>query len=675
MANNTIRRAWNRDGMVHIEDLRGSAYQAEEKGHTFQIHGTDVNGNAVALYGTASAVFLRADSVDVVLTGTISDGIVSITLTEECYDVPGRFGLTIYLTSDGQTTAIYAAIGSVSRTSSGIVSSGTVDDVEDLIARINAAIASIPVDYSAFQTMTMMAYNAARVEYKNDVVNKDNTLYIYDEYVQANSEWDASKVSGTQLSRLATRGINIGENAVRKNPYINRLQYAIRMDGIAIRASDGAYLDRPSFTTFIRIPTTPGARIILSEVIGSSTYGIVFSKADGSALPTSTNLTYLNREGGFYAPQEAYWMTFTCKIGNAGTAYVYCVTPEENRIVNFDIYQLQAIGQLVNGGQYNAFPTMTEFNNKKVMSWMSSNDHFASAGTGGVTIADIDGNGFLSIHDIVGHEMGTKPWNGVLDGSSLCTSRDGKHLLFAGFSTYKVSNVDKYDSVILELDKNYEIVAYKVFQDSSDYFFSKVMETPANKLIICSYSSNGNIIIYHSNEAYNGSNLASLTWQKVTIISSMQYAAEADIGYVKNKLVCVVRRNTTSALYLETSDLEGLTGWSNTYEIGEIIHAPRIIPYTDDDYLVIVGAKYVSSEIRYPAMVVYDTASHALIDSSVMNTNVNRYGGYSDLVRTGKYTYEVIYYSDPTSDTNSCTEMFYQKVNIREMCPACRMLM
>ena len=37
MANNIIRRKWNQNALVSIEDLSGSVFQAESGGHTFEI--------------------------------------------------------------------------------------------------------------------------------------------------------------------------------------------------------------------------------------------------------------------------------------------------------------------------------------------------------------------------------------------------------------------------------------------------------------------------------------------------------------------------------------------------------------------------------------------------------------------------------------------------------------
>ena len=112
MPNNIIKRIWNQNEMVQIEDLRGMAFRSEEKGHTFQISG-ESKGDPVSLSGTVSAKFLKSDNTTTTISGSASDGVVSLTLSNACYTVKGRFQLTIFLTSDSQKAAIYSAVGAI----------------------------------------------------------------------------------------------------------------------------------------------------------------------------------------------------------------------------------------------------------------------------------------------------------------------------------------------------------------------------------------------------------------------------------------------------------------------------------------------------------------------------------------------------------------------------------
>lgn len=134
--NNVIKRPWDCQKLVPLDNLTGMVFQDESEAHTFQITGIDSNG-PVSLSGSVSAVFVRPDNADIAINGSISDGKAVITLPEACYYINGRFFLTIFLTSGAQKTAIYAAIGNVARTSGGAVAGDTPQDVSDLIDMIN----------------------------------------------------------------------------------------------------------------------------------------------------------------------------------------------------------------------------------------------------------------------------------------------------------------------------------------------------------------------------------------------------------------------------------------------------------------------------------------------------------------------------------------------------------
>lgn len=131
--NTVIKRAWNKNKLVKVEDLTGMTFQAESGGHTFEISGVDDTGAAVSLSGTVEARFLRADNAEIIISGAASGGKASVTLSAACYAIPGRFLLTIYVTSGGQKVAVYAATGSVvatSGTASGSIPPLVTDSVQ-----------------------------------------------------------------------------------------------------------------------------------------------------------------------------------------------------------------------------------------------------------------------------------------------------------------------------------------------------------------------------------------------------------------------------------------------------------------------------------------------------------------------------------------------------------------
>ena len=177
MANNIIRRAWNQNRMVNIEDLTGAAFEAESGGHTFQVAGIDDTGAVVDLSGTVAAVFRRPDNADIALTGSASGGVVSVTLTDDCYAVAGRFGLTIFVTSNSQKVAVYACVGTVAQTNGGAVAGSTPQDVVDLINAINAAVQSIPADYSDLMAAVAPTYSNTALYAKGAYAWYDGVLY------------------------------------------------------------------------------------------------------------------------------------------------------------------------------------------------------------------------------------------------------------------------------------------------------------------------------------------------------------------------------------------------------------------------------------------------------------------------------------------------------------------
>lgn len=175
--NNIIKRVWHQNRMVNIEDLRGMAFQAEDGGHTFEISGINDAGESVPLSGTVAGVFVRSDNADIAIVGSATDGVVSVTLPADCYAVNGRFVLTIFVTSDSQKVAVYAALGTVTRTSGGAVAGDTPQDVVDLINAINAAIASIPADYSDLMAAVAPTYSSSALYAKGAYAWYNGVLY------------------------------------------------------------------------------------------------------------------------------------------------------------------------------------------------------------------------------------------------------------------------------------------------------------------------------------------------------------------------------------------------------------------------------------------------------------------------------------------------------------------
>ena len=198
--NNIIKRVWNQNRMVNIEALSGMAFQAEDGGHTFEISGINDANEAVSLSGTVAGVFMRPDGTDVALTGTATDGVVSVILSDDCYAVDGRFGFYIFVTSDSKKTCVYACIGTVAQTSYGTVSGDTPQDVVDLINAINAAIASIPADYTDLMAAIAPTYSNTALYAVGSYAWYDGNLYRCTTAITTAETWTAAHWTQVALS-------------------------------------------------------------------------------------------------------------------------------------------------------------------------------------------------------------------------------------------------------------------------------------------------------------------------------------------------------------------------------------------------------------------------------------------------------------------------------------------
>lgn len=169
-----------------VDQLEGPLYQLESGGHTFNITCL-MDGAAASVSGTASARFLRADEQTVVVSGTVSGNVVSITLPQSCYTANGRFGMVVFVSGSDVTTAVYAVAGSVYRsTSDTIVDPGSViPSLEELLAQIERceaattaaeAAATKSVRYDTAQTLTDAQQEQARANIGIDIATVTETL-------------------------------------------------------------------------------------------------------------------------------------------------------------------------------------------------------------------------------------------------------------------------------------------------------------------------------------------------------------------------------------------------------------------------------------------------------------------------------------------------------------------
>lgn len=139
---NIINGSWKQGVEPKVVNLTGTAFMEEAGAHVFHISAEDASGATIAFTGTVSALFLRADNTTVAIDGEISEGAAEVTLVSDCYHVPGRFSIAVYVSDGTDSACVYAAVGNVYRTSSDVVidSGATIPTLAQLQAAYQACV-------------------------------------------------------------------------------------------------------------------------------------------------------------------------------------------------------------------------------------------------------------------------------------------------------------------------------------------------------------------------------------------------------------------------------------------------------------------------------------------------------------------------------------------------------
>lgn len=134
---------------VKVQYLDGNLFSQDNMGNVFNVYVMDGDTPAV-ISGTVTADVIRSDGGTVAVSGSISGNACSVTFPQAVYAVPGVVSIVIKLTNSGTVTTLCAVVANVYRSSTDVViDPGTIiQDITALISAIDAAVASIPLDYS-----------------------------------------------------------------------------------------------------------------------------------------------------------------------------------------------------------------------------------------------------------------------------------------------------------------------------------------------------------------------------------------------------------------------------------------------------------------------------------------------------------------------------------------------
>ena len=176
-----IERIWKQGTPVQVDNLSGTAFTGEAQAHTFRISGQDSSGEALSITGAITGKFITSTQVVVPLTGSIDGGVAVVTLTSECYAVPGNFVFAIYATNGSTTQCLYACVGNVFRASAGTAAypTASIPDLVTLVNTVQAAIASVPSDYTALMAGVANIFDTSTSYLAGKYIWYNGTLYRF----------------------------------------------------------------------------------------------------------------------------------------------------------------------------------------------------------------------------------------------------------------------------------------------------------------------------------------------------------------------------------------------------------------------------------------------------------------------------------------------------------------
>ena len=346
--------------------------------------------------GTASASVVRADGVTVPLSGTVAANKISVSLTDSALDVPGTTQIYIKLTAGSVVTTVFAGVFSVvcSETDS-IIEPATPVSVAALIASINAAIASIPADWSLMKAAIARDFDSSTAYGVGEYVWYNGRLYRFIATHAAGS-WDANQVTPATLSndvetvfnRMAVRydspqnltaaqqGTARTNIAAASEADVTDLKSALNFDNLLLGtdwlpgfiAATGAYSAGGTDRICTRfIPCPPGITInYIAETNHPNICGIAFYNKYTTFISGEKNNADIGTEASVTSPANTAYMRLSTKVaiknqtcakyaGNNSSVLAWL----QRQITNLTVYVDKTIGDDTTGAGTSGSPYKT----------------------------------------------------------------------------------------------------------------------------------------------------------------------------------------------------------------------------------------------------------------------------------------------------------------------------
>lgn len=134
---------------VQVQYINGNVFSQDNEGNKIGVC-VYSDGEEATVTGSISGNVIRSDGATVAVEGSSSGNQAWVVLPQAAYAVPGVISVIIKQTVSSAVTTLCAVVANVYQTSTDtVVDPGTiVPDISTLIAAIDAAVDSIPLDYS-----------------------------------------------------------------------------------------------------------------------------------------------------------------------------------------------------------------------------------------------------------------------------------------------------------------------------------------------------------------------------------------------------------------------------------------------------------------------------------------------------------------------------------------------
>lgn len=184
---------------VQVQYLDGNLFSQDNAGNLIGVLLTR-DGVPYAGGGSVSANVIRADGTTVAVVGALSGNAATVVLPQAAYAVPGVVSIVVKLTVSGEVTTIAAVVANVyqSSTDSAIDPGTIIPSVQTLIAAIDAAVASIPADYSSLWTSLAPAFSTSVNYTAGQYVTYNGAVYRFTVDHPAGA-WNSAHVVATNL--------------------------------------------------------------------------------------------------------------------------------------------------------------------------------------------------------------------------------------------------------------------------------------------------------------------------------------------------------------------------------------------------------------------------------------------------------------------------------------------